>query len=140
MFTTPQEAEHAFYEAIRKADLALMMRVWADDEEIVCVHPGGMRVIGLNAIQSAWQQIFGSGPMAINPVRPMVLTTVMSSVHVLIEQISVNTPEGNKTANCYTTNIFHKGRSGWKMVLHHASHAPQDIDMFGLQDHPDTLH
>lgn len=140
MFTTPQEAEQAFYEALLKADLALMMRVWADDEDIVCVHPGGMRVIGLDAVQNAWQHILSNGPMAINPLRPMVMSSVMSSVHVLIERISLNTPEGNKTANCYTTNVFHKGRTGWKMVLHHASHAPHDIDMFGLQDHPDTLH
>lgn len=140
MFTTPQEAEQAFYEALQKADLALMMRVWADDEEIVCIHPGGMRVMGHDAIKIAWQQIFSSGPMAINPVRPVVMSGVMSSVHVLVEQIALNTPEGNKIANCYTTNVFHKGRTGWKLILHHASHAPQDIDMFGMHDHPDTLH
>lgn len=140
MFTTPQEAEQAFYEALQKADLALMMRVWADDEEIVCVHPGGIRVVGLAAIQSAWQQIIGNGPMAIHPAKPLILSGVMSSVHVLLEQISLKTPDGNKTANCYATNIFHKGHTGWKMILHHASHAPQDIDLPGMRDRPATLH
>ncbi len=140
MFTTPQEAEQAFYEALQKADLALMMRVWSDDEEIVCLHPGGMRLVGHDAVQSAWQKILGNGPMAIKPLRPIAMSSAMSSVHVLIEQIVLKTPEGDKTANCYTTNVFHKGRAGWKMILHHASHAPQDIDKLGLQDRPDTLH
>ena len=40
MFTTPQEAEQAFYQALRQADPALMMRVWADDEDSSTWHPG----------------------------------------------------------------------------------------------------
>jgi ketosteroid isomerase-like protein len=140
MFTTPQEAEQAFYEALRQADLSMMMRVWADDEEVVCIHPGGMRTIGHDAMQSAWQQIFANGPVAIKAIRPMIMTNVMTSVHVLIEQITIVTPQGEQSAHCYTTNIFHKGRTGWRMVLHHASHAPQDAGLFDLQDRPDTLH
>jgi ketosteroid isomerase-like protein len=140
MFTTPQEAEQAFYDALRQADFALMMRVWADDDEVVCIHPGGLRTVGREAMQSTWQQIFANGPVAVQPVRPMIITTGMSSVHVLIEQISVSTAQGQKSAHCYSTNIFHKGRSGWKMVLHHASHAPQEAGLFDQQDRPDTLH
>ncbi|RTZ42309.1 DUF4440 domain-containing protein [Candidimonas sp. SYP-B2681] len=140
MFTTPQEAEQAFYQALRQADLALMMRVWADDEDIVCIHPGGVRVAGHVAVHDAWQQIFNNGPVVINPVQPLIMSSVMSSVHVLIEQITVKMAQGPKTANCYATNVFHKGRSGWKMVMHHASHAPQDVDILGLEDRPDTLH
>src|SRR3546814_16412327 len=89
MFTTPQEAEQAFYDALRQADLSLMMRVWADDEEVVCIHPGGMRTIGYDAMQSVWQQIFANGPVTIHPIRPMILTSVMSSLPVLIEHITV---------------------------------------------------
>src|SRR3546814_10483025 len=91
MFTTPQEAEQAFYEALRQADLALMVRVWADDEEVVCIHPGGMRTIGHDALKSTWQQIFTNGPVNIQPIQPMVLTSVMRSIHVLIEQLTVST-------------------------------------------------
>lgn len=140
MFTTPQEAEQVFYDALRLADLSLMMSVWADEDEVVCIHPGGMRTVGNNAMQSAWQQIFANGPVAIVPLRPMIMTSVMTSVHVLLEQITVNTPQGERTAHCYTTNVFQKGPTGWKMVLHHASHAPREAGLFDLQDFPDTLH
>ena len=43
IFPTAQDAENAFYEALERADLEAMMSVWAEDEEIVCVRPAGIR-------------------------------------------------------------------------------------------------
>ena len=40
IYTTPQDAALAFYHAFEARDLDAMMATWADDEEIVCVHPG----------------------------------------------------------------------------------------------------
>ena len=45
-FPTSQDAENAFYDALERADLDAMMAVWAEDEEIVCVHPTGPRLAG----------------------------------------------------------------------------------------------
>jgi hypothetical protein len=36
------------------------MAVWADDDEIVCVHPGGPRVVGAAAIRASFEAVFGS--------------------------------------------------------------------------------
>lgn len=140
MFATPLEASTAFYEALQHANLNTMMRIWADDEEITCIHPSGLRVVGYDAVKAAWQTIFSHGPLRVQPSRPLIMTTVMSSVHILVEQITLDTPQGPQAAHCYVTNIFHKGRSGWRMVLHHTSHAPEDVQLFDLQDIPDTLH
>ena len=49
-FPTPQDAEAAFYEALETGDLETMMEVWAEDEEIVCVHPGGPRLAGYDQV------------------------------------------------------------------------------------------
>jgi ketosteroid isomerase-like protein len=46
VFATPEDVETAFYEAIARADLVALMSVWADDEEIVCIHPTGQRLSG----------------------------------------------------------------------------------------------
>ena len=46
----PEEAETAFYEALEKGDLEAMMAIWADDEEVVCIHPGGQRLTGQSLI------------------------------------------------------------------------------------------
>ena len=47
LLASPDDVEAQFYEALQQADLDKLMAVWADDDEIVCVHPGGPRVIGL---------------------------------------------------------------------------------------------
>jgi ketosteroid isomerase-like protein len=140
MFTTPEEAENAFYEAARRADLALMMQVWGEDDDIACIHPGGIRLVGRAAVQGSWEQIFSNGPLTIRPLRPVVIAGVMSSAHILVEHVSAITPEGIRAANCYATNIFHKGPTGWRMVLHHAASAPDEAGLFDLQDIPDILH
>jgi hypothetical protein len=36
IFTTPQDVENAFYEALERADLDSMMQVWSEDDDIVC--------------------------------------------------------------------------------------------------------
>ena len=61
IFPTPQDAEAAFYEALERADLEAMMSVWAEDEEIVCIHPGGPRLIGYASIREAWRRMFDGG-------------------------------------------------------------------------------
>ena len=61
LFATPQDAEAAFYEALEKSDLDAMMAVWADDDDIVCVHPGGVRLSGVAQVREAWRQIFAGG-------------------------------------------------------------------------------
>ena len=47
VFTSPQEVEDAFYDAFARADLEAMMVVWSEDEEVICIHPGAPRVVGL---------------------------------------------------------------------------------------------
>ena len=47
LFPTPDDAESAFYDAFERADLAAMMVVWAEDDDVVCVHPPGPRLTGL---------------------------------------------------------------------------------------------
>ena len=47
-------------EAIGRGDLDAIMEVWADDEEIVCIHPTGQRLSGASAIRESWQTIFSS--------------------------------------------------------------------------------
>ena len=53
IYTSPQDASLAFYQAFETQDIDAMMATWADDEDIVCVHPGGARVVGYDAVRSA---------------------------------------------------------------------------------------
>ena len=64
IFPTPQDVEAAFYEALERSDIELMMAVWAEDEEVVCVHPGGARLIGQDQVRDSWRQILAGGARA----------------------------------------------------------------------------
>ncbi len=70
LFTTPQDAEAAFYEAFEKGDLDAMMGVWADDDDILCVHPAGPRLSGVEQVREAWRQIFSGGTNPAFPAAP----------------------------------------------------------------------
>ncbi|VFR16271.1 Alternative dihydrofolate reductase 3 [plant metagenome] len=140
MFATPDEAEHAFYEALEQGDTTRLMQIWADDEEIVCVHPGGVRLVGHAAVLESWQEILGNGPLVIRPLRNIVMQSMMCAVHNLVEQVSASTPEGNQIVHCYATHVYHKGPTGWRLVLHHASPAPPSAGLLDMHDMPDTLH
>lgn len=140
MFPTPEEAEYAFYEAMRQGDAALMMRVWSDDEDVVCIHPGGLRTLGPRAVREAWKQIFANGPISAFPAQVKAMTGVMNAVHTLIEQIMVDTPRGKDTLSFYTTNIYQKGPKGWRMIVHHASAAPREAELLDRPDPSRTLH
>ena len=80
MSPTPEEAEYAFYEAMRQGDAALMMRVWSDDEDVVCIHPGGLRTLGARAVREAWKQIFANGPISAFPAQVKAMSGVMISL------------------------------------------------------------
>jgi ketosteroid isomerase-like protein len=57
-FATAEEAQQVFYQAIERADLAQMMTVWAEDDDIVCIHPGGPRHTGIEEVRESWRRIF----------------------------------------------------------------------------------
>jgi ketosteroid isomerase-like protein len=123
-YTTPQEAEAAFYEAFQSADLEAMMGVWADDEDIVCVHPNGARQVGVDAVRESWRRIFASGQrLRFRLEEAHHLQTMVLSVHCVIEHIAVQ-GDDRPSAKVIATNVFQRSARGWRMVVHHASPAP----------------
>lgn len=124
LFATAQDAETAFYEAFAKADLDAMMAVWADDDEIYCVHPRGPRLAGVAQVRESWRQIFASGQSLRFHLRgQQVFNAMMVSVHSVYEHITV-VGEAQAPAPMIATNIFMRTDQGWRMVAHHASPAP----------------
>ena len=140
MFATPEEAELAFYDALERADLVRLMQVWSDDEEIICVHPGGLRMVGLHAVKESWQEILAQGALHIRPAKLVTTQSMMSTVHSLIEQITVRSQTGTEVAHCYATNVYQKGPTGWRMVMHHASAAPEQTGLLDSHEAPGLLH
>lgn len=140
MFATPDEAEQAFYDALARQDIASLMQVWADDEEIICIAANGSRIIGQTAVLQAMRELFRRGSVSIRPVRCASTHNMMSAVHVLVEQTTERSSAGLKIATHHVTHVFHKGPTGWRLVLHHASLAPDTGGLLPLHEIPDTVH
>ena len=140
LFASSEQAELAFYDALERGDITRLMQVWSDDDDIVCVHPNGLRLVGHVAVREAWQQILAQGPLPDRPSAATVLHSMMAAVHSLIEHITVQGAQGSEHALCYATNIYHKGPNGWRIVLHHASAAPPQLGTLDTHGKPDILH
>ena len=52
------DVEAAFYEALQSGDIDKLMACWADEDDIVCIHPGGPRVVGAVAIRATFEAMF----------------------------------------------------------------------------------
>ena len=115
------DTEAAFYEALQSADIESLMSCWADDDEIVCVHPGGPRVVGPGAIRATFEAIFANGRILARPEQVRRVSALASVVHNLLERVEVLTEGGPVQAFVLATNVYHKTAQGWRMVAHHAS-------------------
>jgi uncharacterized protein (TIGR02246 family) len=128
IFPTPQDAEAAFYEALERADLGLMMAVWSEDEEIVCVHPGGQRLAGQDQVRESWRQIFAGGASAqVHVAQQVAISGTMVAVHSVHENFS-RPGQPRPMQAVVATNVYLRTAAGWRMVAHHGSPAPGTAD------------
>lgn len=139
IYTSAADAEAAFYDALARSDLEAMMTVWSEDEEVVCVHPGGPRIVGLAGVRETWRQMFAGGArLVINISQQVVCANMMQTVHNVFEHIAA---EGDDRLGSplVATNVYARGAAGWHMVMHHASPTP---DMAELASHgtPRVVH
>jgi ketosteroid isomerase-like protein len=118
---TADDIEAAFYDALQNGDIEKLMACWADEDDIVCVHPGGPRIVGAGAIRASFDAMFANGSILARPERVHKVGALASAVHNLLERIEVMTPEGPRQAYVIATNVYHKTAQGWRLVAHHAS-------------------
>ncbi len=133
------DVEAQFYEALQRGDIERLMAVWSDDDEVVCVHPGGPRVVGHTAIRTAFEAVFASGAIAVRTEKLKRVESAGCAVHNLIEQVDVHTAEGPRTVWVVATNVYLKTALGWRLVAHHAS-LGATREMPEIVDAPATLH
>lgn len=115
------DVEAAFYEALQHGDIDKLMACWADDDDIVCIHPGGPRVVGAMAIRATFEAMFSNGSIRAWPERTRKTHAAAAAVHNVLERVEVLGPEGPAQAWVIATNVYFKTTQGWRMVAHHAS-------------------
>jgi uncharacterized protein (TIGR02246 family) len=141
IFPTAQDTENAFYEALERCDLEGMMAVWAEDEEIVCVHPAGNRLSGQDQVRESWAKIFAAGPRArVRIEQQVAISGVMLAVHSVFESFSIQGQPEAQPAPIVATNVYLRTAAGWRMIVHHASPAPAQPPPAPRDAPPKILH
>ncbi len=133
------DLELAFYEALQTGDIDKLMACWADEDDIVCVHPGGGRSVGAGAIRASFEAMFHNGSIQARPERIHRVESMSASVHSVLERVQVLTPQGQAQAYVVATNVYHKTPQGWRLVAHHASPGTA-AEVQELSNGPAVLH
>ena len=138
---TAEAAEQAFYAAMAAGDLEGMMSLWADDDAIICNHPGGPRLIGLSAIRASFREIFANGGVRIATAEVQAFRTTDVAVHSLIERITVEGRGGSEVIEVIVTNVFVRVGPAWRILVHHAGvfDGTDDADLDAEEDGPEAL-
>lgn len=127
VFANPEDVEATFYEAIARGDLTALMSVWADDEEIVCIHPTGQRLIGAAAIRDSWRMIFANNSrLTVRLSRGVRWNGMLMAVHNVVETLYIGS-EQKAHGPMLSTNIYQRGANGWRMLAHHSSTADREL-------------
>jgi len=122
---TAEQAEAAFYQAFESADLSAMMQVWSDEDEIVCIHPHGPRLVGYDDIRESWSQILSNTPtiqFQLTELRCFEDGTI--AIHYLNENIFLAS-DRQRQFSVLATNVYRRTSKGWRIILHHASPTPE---------------
>lgn len=126
LLSSPEECEQAFYEALDAADSEAVIDLWLEDDDVVCIHPGGPRLTGYAAVKSSWTAILANGPVRARCTLAKSLETPTVALHNVVEEVVVGEGTQQQVVSVLATNVFVKTPAGWKMVLHHASAGPED--------------
>jgi ketosteroid isomerase-like protein len=139
LLATPDDVETQFYEALRDADIDKLMAVWSDDDDIVCVHPGGPLAVGARAIRASFEAIFERGGIPVQPEQVHRTHSLEVAVHSVVETVAIRSAEGTQQAHVVATNVYLKTALGWRLVAHHASPGSA-VEPREPVDAPTTLH
>jgi ketosteroid isomerase-like protein len=139
LMASVDDVEAQFYEALQRGDIDRLMAIWSDDDEVVCVHPGGPRVVGHGAIRATFEAIFANGPIPVRAEKATRVESAGCAVHNLLERVDIQTAEGAQTAWVIATNVYLKTAQGWRLVAHHASPGSMR-ELPEIVEAPSTLH
>lgn len=120
------EANARFYAAFERADFDAMADVWADDDAVVCVHPGARPIRGRRDVMRSWVAVMANAAYIqffLTDVEASVVdevATVTCTENVL--SAGADMPENSFAGgSAAATNVFRRTAAGWKLWVHHAS-------------------
>lgn len=118
---SPDDVEIAFYDGLQNGAVDQIMACWAEDEDLVCIPPGGEPIHGIEDIRALFTALLANGPLTVRPMHVHKSQSMTHAIHTVTEHVSVMTDDGQAIAQLYALNVFHKTPQGWRLVAHHTS-------------------
>lgn len=106
-------ANEAFYRAFADSSIEAMEQVWADTDNVACIHPGWGAIHGRDEVMASWTAILG------NPDSPDVICR-NAEPYLFGDTGFVTCYEELAGQYLIATNIFVRVGPVWRMVHHQA--------------------
>jgi ketosteroid isomerase-like protein len=107
------DANQAFYDAFNQKDVDAMAAVWADSDDVSCVHPGWNLLRGREAVLESWRNIL------TNPSQPrIVMGGVTAALRGAVAIVACRELVGGSPL--VATNVFVLEDEAWKLLHHHS--------------------
>lgn len=130
---SPDDIKAALYEALQTGDIEPTLSCWAEEDDVICVHPGRRRMMGTTTMRRRFKVVL-SHNNAISRVfqeSPHKIKSLAGPVHHVTEKIEIQTPLKIQRAFVIATNAHHKTPQAWRMASYHAcldtAHDGQDL-------------
>jgi len=142
---SPEQAEAVFYTAFENGDLEAMAAIWAQSDDIVCVHPHGPQLTGYGPVMQSWRNILENTAGFRIAVQLVNQYDDGDTAVRFVNETLINENTEARPVTVLATNAYQRTESGWRLVLHHASSTPQteEATRDEATDEPDegvTLH
>lgn len=138
--SSAEDVEQQFYDALNHGDLDLLMACWTDEEEVICIPPGGELLNGLAAIRELFEALFAKGPVRVALLETHRMDHLSYAVHTVVEEVQVSSDKGPAAAEVFATNVFVKTSRGWRLQVHHATPGRIRLAREPAASKPTTLH
>ena len=117
-------ANEAFYRAFAARDLTAMGRIWAQEADSICVHPGWTPLFGRDAVMESWAGILS------NPAAPRIrCIRARATVEGTVARVVCY--EVIERSILVATNLFARERGEWRLFHHQAGPAGDDASVLG---------
>jgi ketosteroid isomerase-like protein len=115
-------ANTEFYRAFESLSLDAMEAVWAQTDDVRCVHPGWQEMCGWDAVRKSWKAIFEAAAYMEFNVTNLALWTSNDLACVFCHENIVTFREGHEVRTVVlATNVFRRQNDRWLMIVHHGS-------------------
>lgn len=118
---TAEDIERQFYEALNRGDLERLMDCWTQDEDPVCIPPGGDLITGATDIRRLFEALFANAKVSMKVTQTHRIEHDAHVIQTVLEAVDVATDDGPAIAEVIAVNVYAITSRGWRLQLHHAS-------------------